>query len=350
MALLDRTAPEVPQAREVVRRARAVPRRRQRLVVAGLAVLLLFAFAARVLLGDFTITIPDFFRILLGEEIPGASYILMESKLPRAVLAVLVGAAFGVGGAVFQTVLRNPLASPDIIGISLGASAAAAVAIVVVGLSGWWVSVWAVVGGIAAAALVRAVAGPASGYRLVLIGVGAAAALQSVIQYVFTRADEYSAHLVLRWLVGSVSSAAWPSIRVLVVLLVLLLPAVLWLSRSLAVIELGDDAARGLGEPAGRTDLLLLVAVVLTSMAVAASGPMGFVGFLSGPIARALNGGRTTLLGAALTGATIVVAADYAGDYLMTDINLPAGVVTGALGAPFLLWLLASGRASGRAQ
>ena len=348
MALLDLTTPDRPDTLAVVRRARAVPRRRHRLVVAGLSLVLLLAFAARVLLGDFTFTIPDFFRIVLGADIPGASYILMESKLPRAVLAVLVGAALGLAGAIFQTVLRNPLASPDIIGISLGASAAAAVAIVLVGLSGWWVSVWAVVGGVAVALLVRAVAGPASGYRLVLIGVGAAYALQSVIQYVFTRADEYNAHLVLRWLVGSVSSASWPGIRLLVVLLLLLLPVVAWVSRSLTVLELGEDAARGLGEPAGRTDLLLLVAVVLTSLAVAASGPMGFVGFLAGPIARALNGGRTTLVGAALTGATIVVAADYAGDYLMTDINLPAGVVTGALGAPFLLWLLASGRTSRR--
>ncbi len=109
-----------PAAIERVRAARTRPVRRARLVVGGLSVVLLGVFAARVLLGDFTFTIPDFFRILFGEEIPGASFILMESKLPRAVLGVLVGVAFGVGGAIFQTTLRNPLASPDIIGVSAG--------------------------------------------------------------------------------------------------------------------------------------------------------------------------------------------------------------------------------------
>jgi iron complex transport system permease protein len=329
---------------EVVRRARAAPRRRHRTVVGGLALLLLLAFSARVLLGDFTVTLSDFVRILAGTDIPGASYIVMESKLPRAVLAVLVGAALGVGGAVFQTVLRNPLASPDIIGVSTGASAAAVVGIVLLGLSGWAVSAVAVAGAIGVSALVRAVSRPATGYRLVLVGVGAAAALQSVIQYVFTRADEYDAHLVLRWLTGSVSSAAWPSIRALTLTLLVLAPVVAWLSRSLRVLELGDDAARGLGVTGARADALLLVAVVLSAVAVAAAGPVAFVGFLSGPISRFLNAGRTTLLGAALTGAVVVVAADYLGDYLFVDINLPAGVVSGALGAPFLLWLLASGR------
>ena len=109
----------------IVRNARRAPIRRHRIVLAGLGVTVLVAFFVRVLLGDFTVTIPDFMRILAGVQIPGASYIVMESKLPRAVLAVLVGIAFGVGGAIFQTTLRNPLASPDVIGVSLGASAAA---------------------------------------------------------------------------------------------------------------------------------------------------------------------------------------------------------------------------------
>jgi iron complex transport system permease protein len=339
-----------PAAADVVRRARRAPQRRHRAVLAALALVLLLVAGVRVLLGDFTITIADFVRILSGAEVPGADYILMESKLPRAVLAVLVGTALGVGGAVFQTLLRNPLASPDIIGVSVGASAAAVVAIVVLGLGGWAVSAAAVAGAVGVAVLVRAVSGPATGYRLVLVGVGTAAALQSLIQYVFTRADEHDAHQVLRWLTGSVSSADWPSIRILAVLLVVLLPVVGGLSRALRALELGDDAARGLGVPSLRAQALLLAAVVLTACAVAAAGPVAFVGFLSGPISRALNAGRTTLVGAALTGATIVVAADHLGDYLLDDINLPAGVVTGALGAPLLLWLLARGRTEGTAQ
>ena len=126
---------DAPAAVDVVRRARAVPVRRTRIVIASLTVLLVLVFAARTMLGDFTITLVDFFRIIGGTEIPGATYILMESKLPRAVLGVLVGIAFGISGAIFQTTLRNPLASPDIIGVSVGASAAAVFAIVTLGLA-----------------------------------------------------------------------------------------------------------------------------------------------------------------------------------------------------------------------
>ncbi len=338
-----------PTSVEVIRSARRRPVRRARLVVAGLSLVLLGVFAARVLLGDFTFTIPDFFRILFGEEIPGATFILMESKLPRAVLGVLVGVAFGVGGAIFQTTLRNPLASPDIIGISLGASAAAVFAIITFDQRGGWVSVAAIVGAVGIGLLVRLVAGPGAGYRLVLIGVGVAAALLSVVQYLFTRADVYDAQLVLRWLTGSVSGADWQTIRLLAGLLVVLLPVMVWLARSLRITELGDDAAAGLGVTPRRTDALLLLAVVLTAVAVAASGPIAFVAFLAGPIARALNGGRTTLVGAGLVGAIVVVAGDYVGDYLLADINFPVGVVTGAFGAPFLLWLIARGRTGRRA-
>ena len=338
-ALLDE--PRVDPA--FLRRARSRPARRHRLVVTGLALVLLGVFSARVLLGDFTFTVPDFVRIVLGAEIPGASYILMESKLPRAVLGVLVGVAFGVGGAIFQTTLRNPLASPDIIGVSIGASAAAVYAIVALDLAGWSVSFAAVSGGLLVSAVVRLVAGP-GGHRLVLVGVGLAAALMSVVQYLFTRADVWDAQLALRWLTGSVNGADWPTIRLLVVLLAVLLPVVWWLARSVRVTELGDDAAVGLGVPGRRTDAMLVVAVVLVAVAVAAAGPIAFVSFVAGPIARACNRGRTTLLGAGIVGAGVVVGADYVADYLLLDVNLPVGVVTGAFGASFLLWLLARGR------
>ena len=331
-----------------VRRARGVPARRHRRVVGGLSVVLVLAFGARVLLGDYTVTIPDFVRIVTGTEIPGASYIVMESKLPRALMGVLVGVAFGVSGAIFQTTLRNPLASPDIIGISLGASAAAVVAIVLLGMHGTAVSAAAVVGAVAIALVVRWTAGASAGQRLVLVGIGAAAALQSVIQYVFTRVDEYDAQRVLRWLTGSVSSADWPTLRVLALTLALLLPATALLARSLRATELGEDTAAALGVPSRRSDLLLLLAIVLGAVGVAAAGPIAFVSFLAGPLARALDGGRATLLGSALAGAVIVVAADYVADYLIADINFPVGVVTGALGAPFLLWLLARGRTGRR--
>ena len=333
---------------EVVQAARRRPRRRLVLVWAGLALAVVGAFLARVLLGDFTFTVPDAVRIVLGEEIPGASFILMETKLPRAVLAVLVGLALGVSGAIFQGALRNPLASPDIIGVAMGASAAATFAIIELGQQGLAIAIWAAGGAVVMAAVVRLVGG--SGSQLVLVGVAATVALQALVQYLFTRADEYDAHIALRWLTGSVGEATWSQIRLVAVGLLLLLPLTAILVKSLGIAELGPDLATGLGLGPRRTDLILLIAVLLVALAVAVAGPVSFVAFFSGPIARALNGGRRTLLGAGLVGALIVVAAEYPADYLFADVNYPVGVVTGALGAPFLLWLLATGRAGRNAR
>ena len=335
-------------AREVVRRARRRPARRYRAVIAALCVVLGLVLVCRVTLGDFIITVPDVFRILSGTEIPGASFILMESKLPRAVLGVLVGVAFGVGGAIFQSTLRNPLASPDIIGVSTGASAAAVFAIVILEQRGSGVAVAAVVGALLTALLVRSQAGPGASTRLVLVGVGVSAALFSVVSYLFVRADQWDVQIVLQWLTGSLNRADWPSIRLLALLLLLLLPVIVWLGRAARAAELGEDTAAGLGTTARHTELLLLLAVLMVALGVAAAGPVAFVSFLAGPIARALNGGRSTLVGAALVGATIVVGGDHLAAYAVRDVNYPVGVVTGAFGAPFLLWLLATGRTSRR--
>ena len=331
-----------PRPRPGLGRSPAAVRRRR--VVAALGVVLVALFAVRVLLGDYTITVPDFFRILVGEQIPGATFVLMESKLPRAVLAVLVGFSFGVGGAVFQGVLRNPLASPDVIGISTGASAAAVIALSVLDLTGAAVSVAAVLGALACALLVRTVAGGSGGHRLVLGGIGVSAGLVSVIHYVFIRADVWDVQALLRWITGSVSSADWGTIGLFAAVLCVLLPAVALTSGSLEALELGEDTAAGLGVGLGRRDLLLALATVLVACGVAASGPIAFVAFLSGPIARILLHGRSSLVAAGLVGACIVVAGDHVGAYLVPDTNLPVGVVTGVLGAPFLLWLLATGR------
>ena len=343
MTALPLQAPVAPDRVAVVQAARRRPRRRLLLVWTGLGSATVVAFLARVLLGDFTFTVPDAVRIVLGEEIPGASFILMETKLPRAVLAVLVGLALGISDAIFQGSLRNPLAAPDIVGVAMGASAAATFAIIGLGHEGHAIAIWAAGGALVMAAVVRLAGG--SGSRLILVGVGATVALQALVQYLFTRADEYDAHTALRWLTGSVGEATWTQIWLVAVGLLVLLPLTALLVKNLGVTELGPDLATGLGVGPRRSDLVLLVAVLLVALAVAVAGPVSFVAFLSGPIARALNRGRRTLVGAGLTGALIVVAAEYPADYLFPDVNYPVGVVTGALGAPFLLWLLATGRA-----
>ena len=342
---LDQVGGRVALApREVVRHARRGTARRHQLVVTGLVVLVLGTFLVRVLLGDFTVTFPDFLRILAGQQLPGATFVVMETKLPRAVLGVFVGAAFGLGGAIFQTTLRNALASPDIIGVSMGASAAAVFAIVTLGLQGPAVSAFAIGGALGVSLVVRLVAGAHGGYRIVLVGVGSAAFLSAVVQYLFTRATIYDAQAALVWLTGSLARASWALIAQLALALAVLLPLVAWLAGTLRLTELGQDAAAALGSSPRRSDGLMLLAVLLVSVAVAAAGPVSFAGFLAGPVAKALNAGRTTLVGAMLTGAALVTGADYVGAYLIADLNLPVGVVTGACGAPFLLWLLATGR------
>lgn len=315
-------------------------RRRRGLVCAGLAGTLTAVLAMRVLLGDYTVTIPDFIRILAGEQIPGASFIVWESKLPRAVAAAVGGAAFGAAGVVMQSVLRNPLASPDIIGLSLGASAAAVTAIVVFGLSGGAVTAAALGGALAVAAVIVAVGG-GSPRRMVLAGIGLAATCQALVQWLLMRADIYRAHDAMVWLTGSVSDVTWSQIVTLALALALLLPALMLLQRRLDTLELGDDLARGLGLSV--TPLrggALLLAVVATAIATSVCGPVAFVALLSGPISRHLLGGGLSVPAAATVGASIVVAADYAAAYALPGVNLPVGVITGMAGAPFLLMLV----------
>ncbi|WP_035771953.1 iron chelate uptake ABC transporter family permease subunit [Arthrobacter sp. Br18] len=308
-------------------------------------------FAVHVLLGTYTVTVPDFFRILGGAEIPGATFIVLENKLPRAVIGLLVGGAFGMAGSIFQTMLRNPLASPDIIGISYGASAAAVTAIVVFGAAGAGVSVAALVGALTVAAVIYVISrqGGVAGYRLILVGIGFAAMLHALVNFLITRTDIRTAADALVWLNGSLNSSNWDRVTVLGWGLLLLVPAAAVFSRSLGGLELGDEAAAGLGIRVEASRLALLVTgVSLAALATAAAGPIAAVAFLSGPIARRLLKGAPSLAMAALVGAVLVLAADFVAANLIPGVSLPVGVVTGALGAPFLLWLLVTANRAGQ--
>ncbi|WP_083701742.1 iron chelate uptake ABC transporter family permease subunit [Tersicoccus sp. Bi-70] len=318
------------------------------LVAGSLGLLVLALFACRVLLGDYTVTVPDFFRLLAGENIPGARFIVMESKLPRALMGLLTGLSFGAAGAVFQTMLRNPLASPDIIGVSLGSSAGAVIAIVLIGGTGALVPVAALIGALVVAAVIFLLSRHQStaGIRMVLVGIGVAALLQAVVVQLLSRTDIYRANDALQWIVGSLNGATWERLALLGLGLVLVAPFLAAWGRRLRILPLGDDLAAGLGLDVERTRLaLLVVGVALTAFPTAAAGPISFIALLSGPIARRLNGGRATIVIAALVGAAIVLAADYAAAYLIPGTVLPVGVLTGGLGAPFMLWLLLSRRA-----
>ncbi len=333
-----------------VARGRRARTRRRRAVLTALTLLVVTLVVVTLCVGDRTYAPTEVLRVLLGEQVAGASFNVGVLRVPRALTGLLVGLAFGMGGVVFQTMLRNPLASPDIIGISAGASASAVVAITMFGLSGAALSVVAVTCGLAVALAIYALSwrSGVQGARLVLIGIAVGAMLDSVIGYAMTRAGVYDANEALRWLTGSLNSAFWPGVRPLAVALAVLVPALLVLGRRLPALQLGDDAAAGLGVPPDRTRLwLLVVAVATIAVATATTGPVAFVAFLSGPIAhRLLRGTGPLLVPAALVGATLVLAADLVGQHLLWS-RYPVGVVTGVLGAPYLLWLLARTNRSG---
>jgi iron complex transport system permease protein len=289
-------------------------------------------------------------RVVLGETVPGASFTVGELRLPRAVLAVLSGLAFGMAGVSFQTLLRNPLASPDIIGISHGAGAAAVVGIVVLSLDGPVVSALALGGAVLTAAAIYLLShtGGFAGTRLILIGIGVAAMLQSVISYVLSRAANWDIQTAMQWLTGSLNNASWERVLPLVVAVVVTVPLMLAQGRALGAMQLGDDSASGLGIRVTRTRLLFILgAVVLLAVATAATGPIAFVAFMAGPIAARLTGpGATLLLPAGLVGALLVLGGDLVGQFAL-GARYPVGVITGVLGAPYLIYLLIRTNRSG---
>ena len=309
-------------------------------VLSGVVVILFFA---KVLLGSFQVSFVDFWRIVGGATIPGATFIVMEDRLPAALIAILAGAAFGLSGTLFQNLLRNPLASPDVIGIGYGASAAAVTGTLVFGLQGWALAGAALLGGFAIALLIYFLAnsGRHTGARLILMGIAFAAMLQAIISYLLTRSDVRTVGDALRWMIGSLNSSTWDRVLLLLVALALLVPLTAFAAGKLRILELGDDAAAGLGLRVSRVRLgIVLVAVALCSVATAVTGPIAFVAFLAGPLARLMNRGASSLVLSALTGSALVLLAEFVASNSFGGTQLPVGVITGALGAPFLLWLL----------
>lgn len=319
-------------------------------LTAILVALVIAIFALTLSLGQ-SFTPPDeVVRVLLGEEVKGAGFAVGQLRLPRAVLAILAGLSFGLAGVAFQIMLRNPLASPDIIGISSGASAAAVFAIVVLSLKGVAVSIFAVSGGLVVALLVYALSfrNGAAGTRLILVGIGVSAMLESVVAYILSQAADWNLQEAMRWLTGSLNGAQLGQAVPLLAALVLFGGLLLNQARGLDLLRLGDDTAAALGVRVGRTRIaVIIVAVGLIATATAVTGPIAFIAFLSGPIAARIVGSRGSLLiPSALVGALLVLAGDYAGQFLLPT-RYPVGVVTGVLGAPYLIYLIVRANRSG---
>ena len=345
--------PRGPSLADTVARVHQGRRRRARrraIALGAMAVVLIALIAAMLMLGNTIYPVEDVFGVILGEKVPGASFTVGSLRIPRMIAGVLAGVAFGVAGTTFQTMLRNPLASPDVIGITSGASAAAVIGLVVLHWSITATTLFALVVGVATAALIYLAArgGESTGGRLILIGIGVGAMLDAVVSFVIQRAADWDVAVAMRWLTGSLNGSKWETLAPLAVATLVLVPVVLLLSRELRALELGEASATALGVRVDRTRLLLIVAAVaLACFATATTGPIAFVAFLAGPIAARIVGPGTTLtIPAALTGAILVLAADLIGQFAF-DTSFPVGVITGVLGAPYLLYLLIRTNRSG---
>lgn len=322
-------------------------------LVAVMAVVLLSGFCCSLAFGQTYVPFSNVIRVLVGESVPGADFTVGQLRLPRAVLALAAGASFGLGGAAFQTLLRNPLASPDIIGITSGASAAAVFCIIIIGISGPAASVFAVLAGLAVALLVHGLSNRngVSGARLILVGIGVSAMLESMIVYILSRAPAFSLQEAMRWLTGSVNGAKLEMAAPLILALLVCGSVLLVKARDLEVMRTGEDTATALGVNVASTRLIVIVAAVgLIATATAITGPIAFVAFLAGPIAAGIFGRRhSILLPAGLVGATLVLAGDFVGQFLLPS-RYPVGVVTGALGAPYLIILIIRSNRQGNAS
>jgi iron complex transport system permease protein len=340
-----------PDTVAAVRRDRRARRRRAGIVTAVLALIALAVFVLSLVHGDVDVPLGDVLGVLTGGGDPASRFIVGDLRLPRAETALLVGFGLGLSGAVFQNLLRNPLASPDVIGITQGASAAAVLASLVFGASGLGLSLAALAGSLLTAALMYALAWRRGvhGGRLVLTGIGVGAGLTSVTSYLMTTSQTTQAQSALVWLTGSLNGTGSGQLQPLLWAMAVLVPLTLLAARALGILGFGEEVAAGLGVRVQRSQLALLAcAVALAGVATAAAGPVAFVAFVSGPIARRLVRGRSAaLLPSALTGAALVTAADFTAQHLLWSDQLPVGVVTSLIGAPYLLWLLARANRSG---
>ena len=312
------------------------------------AVLLLVACGAAVFVvgtGDFPIPAAEVVQTLLGQGDRATEFIVTKLRLPRAVVGLLAGLALGMSGAVFQSMSRNPLGSPDLIGFTTGSATGALLQILVVGGGAVAIATSSVVGALLTALAVYLVAykdGGVHGMRLVLVGVGAAAMLEAFNSYLITRAELRDAYEAAFWLTGSLNGRDWSQAVPLAAALLVLVPLALAYGRQLGMGELGDEAAQALGVPVQRARMALVAAGVgLCAAATAAVGPVPFVALVAPQLVRRLTGrAGPHLLSAGLMGAALLVCADLLS--LRLPVGIPVGVVTGVLGGLYLVWLLST--------
>ncbi|MBB6693039.1 iron ABC transporter permease [Cohnella xylanilytica] len=325
---------------------RIASRRRASRNLLRLAVAALLAAAFGAGLGRTLVAPWDVWFAVLGAGSGERDFVVLTLRLPRVLAALLAGAALGMAGAILQGVIRNPLASPEVVGIT-GGAAAAAVAFLsfaagTVGLA--WMPLAAILGAFVVSMIVYALSwrSGVTPQRLVFIGIGLSAAASSATVFMIVASPIVTASEAYIWLTGSVYGATWSDSATVGLAILGGLPVALYLAGSADAQSLGDDAAIGLGVRVQRHRFcLLLIAVLFAGVAVSAAGTVGFVGLVAPHLARLLVGGRfrNVLLGSAMTGALLVFAADLIARVGFYPVDVPVGVFTAGVGAPFFLYL-----------
>ncbi len=315
------------------------------------AALIVFLGALSIGLGDYPISVPRVLEVIFqGEGSRVERLVVLEWRMPRVATAIAVGCALGLSGALTQTVTRNALASPDILGITTGASAMAVTVIVLGsggGFAGWLAGIGiplaALLGAILSATVIWALAWrrQADSYRLVLVGIIITALLSSYINFLMVRAELRDASQAQFWLTGSLARSEWSTTIPIAVLVIVCAPLLAWIAYQALATTLGPDLARALGQRVNAVQVAMLaLAVALAAVAVSAAGPIGFIAFVAPQVALRLCGVPSPPLAAsALTGAVLLLGADIVTQAVL-PVELPVGIVTSALGGIFLIYLL----------
>ncbi|WP_052951663.1 FecCD family ABC transporter permease [Devosia soli] len=326
----------------------SLPYHRRSLWVVAIAFAVTIALIiATLLTGEFTLSPRGVLDALTGRQSDDlANLVVLELRLPRILACLLVGATLGLSGAIFQGMARNPLASPDVVGFTTGAATGVLVLLLVEGFAVTAsLSIGAMIGGFGTALLVYLLAlrRGIHGQRLILVGIAVGAMLAALNAYLITRAELESAQAARIWMHGSLNGVSWPQVLPLVFWTALLVPIALALSRRLGLLELGDELAASLGLSLHRAKAqLIVVSIMLAAVAISVGGPIGFIALAAPQLAQRLaRTGGVSLLPSAALGASLLLGADLLAQRMLAPFQIPVGLLTGALGGAYLLYLLA---------
>ncbi|ATZ95186.1 MULTISPECIES: iron-enterobactin ABC transporter permease [Dickeya] len=295
-------------------------------------------------LGTLPLSAPTVWQALAGHGEASTVTVVTQWRAPRAVMALLLGAGLGVSGAIFQSLTRNPLGSPDVVGFNTGAHTGALVTIILLHGSYYQIAGGAVLGGLATALAVYLLAWRRgiSGFRLIIVGIAVSAILSAFNTWLMITGALETVMTAALWGAGSLNGMTWSKAAPALLLIPLTLLATLLLARRLQLLEMGDDSARALGVNAEASRLwLMLCGIVLIAVVTASAGPISFIALAAPQIARRLTRASTVpLCAAALVGGLLLLTADIVAQHLFTGRQLPVGSVTVSIGGLYLIWLL----------